>query len=356
MIKKKMTIKMGNSLPKIKKVTIDQMPTLPENNKKIQMMKQHFKENPPKLGIQAPVSSTLVTMDVDPLLETLLPQYQRGYEHSRAESIIQSIIRFGYIDSSVITVVKTKKGELKALHNSDGRHRLIALYILNEPTIQVNVVQFTNESDEIDYFNMLNESQRPLTPEQRALNSFQANHPLAMLIYDLGYLNSSSRWNNKVALAGSGNPKGKMSVANFRKVLNWAGFGLRRRMEGESDIRALRRLEKMKYDDILEGVNMFHDWYYNFAKFPHVKGDVYTKDKVLISMLEFFYCAIRQESPKAVLNPDRILKAAISKFQLFNFEQLQGYDASKAPDILFEEFNGKGIRARANPVKRIGIK
>jgi len=336
-----------------KQVVIHQMPTLPDH-KKVEAMAKYYRENPPTLGLQAPTTSKLKNFKVDDLINTLLPQYQRGYEHSRTERIVHSMIRFDKLGSSIVTVVMNQKGEIVAMH--DGRHRLVALHILNEKIVKANIVQFKEEADEIDYFNMINESQRPLTPEQRILNCFQAEDPLAILIYDLGYIDTDSKWHNKVSLLGTtDSPKGKLSVANFRKIVNWAGLGLRRRMEGESDIRALRKLEKMDYSVILNGMNSFHDYYYQFARFPHYVGDVFTKDKVIISLLEFFYCAIRQNSHKAVLSPQRILRSSVSKFRLFNFKQLQDYDAGKAPNSLFEEFNGKGPKARANPVVRLGI-
>lgn len=334
-----------------KLVVIEQLQTLPDDQK-IVKMKELYKDNPPTIGMQAPTSSKLIEVKVDGLVNSTLPQYQRGYEHSRTERIVNSIIRFGHMGASVITIVKKRNGDL-FMH--DGRHRLLALYILDIPTSMANIVQFRNQADEIDYFNMINESQRPLTPEQRLLNNFQANNPLALLIYDLGYLDTNSKWHDKVALSGCGNKSGKLSVANFRKIVNWAGLGLRRRMEGESDVRALRRWSNTEYSIVLQSSNRFHDWYYEMASTPHFPGDVYTKDKVLISLLEFYYCSYRQDSSKAVLQPERILTTAAKKFKSFPLDILQSYDASKAPTVLFEHFNGKGAKKRANPVEQVGM-
>lgn len=347
--KEKMKVTVGN--PQVgKQVVVARMQTKPDH-KKIEAMRAYFIKNPPTIGIQAPQSSNLTPLKVLYLMDLLLPQYQRDYQHSRTEFIVQSIIRFGHIGSSIITVLKDKNGDIIGTH--DGRHRLVASYILGEKIIMTNVVQFRTDADEIDYFNMVNTSKRPLSPEQRLYNEFEANWPLANLIYDLGYIDANSKWSGKVALRGADNFAGQMSVANFRKVVNWAGFGLKRRMEGEADIRALSRLQKMNPKDILEGVNMFHDWYYELARFPHPKGEVFVKDKVLISLLEFFYSAIRQDSTKVAMQPDKILRAALPKFRLYRMEQLQGFDASKAPDQLFEVFNGTGERTRVNKVYRL---
>lgn len=336
-----------------KRLIISKQTTLPDH-KKIEAMKAHFEKNPPKMGVQAPISIKKGKMKVANLMGILLPQYQRGYEQKRTEDLVQSIILFGIMKSVVITVVVDKNGEIIGIH--DGRHRLVALHILGFVNVEVVMVEFKCDQDEIDHFNMINKSQRPLTPEQRMMNGFQAGNQLSTLIYKLGYFDSNSKWSDKVSLMGTGvAKKGSISVANFTKIMNWVALELRRRMEGESDLRATRKLEKMKYEDMLDRMNEFHDYFYKLAHFPHPKGDIFMKDKVLISILEFFYCANNQPSTKLVLSPERILKTSISKFRGFNFNELQGYDAAKAPNYLFQEFNGIGARKRANPVVRINI-
>ncbi len=174
-----------------KTLSINSQTTLPDH-KKIELMRSHFTENPAEIGIHAPIEISTAIMKVDDLMGILLPQYQREYEHSRSDWLVKSIIRFGLMKSVVITIIADKKGEIIGIH--DGRHRLVALYMLRYDVVEVVSLIFKNPQDEIDHFNMINKPPRPLTPEQRLLNSHQANHPLAEMLYEIGFYDDNSNW------------------------------------------------------------------------------------------------------------------------------------------------------------------
>lgn len=331
---------------KKRKLVIEKMTTDP-NNTTVENMRSFFQENPQTIGEMSPRTAEFVELDVEDLMKKTLPQYQRGFELPRAKSLVQSIIEHGYMPASIITVVVQSD---KTISVHDGRHRAVACYILGIKTIPSVVVTFKKEAHEIRYFNTINARKTGTKLEQKILNEFQANDPLALLIYDLGYIDPNSRWSDKVALLGVEKMKDKMSLANFCKVVNWAGLGLRRRLEGGSNSRAINKLKNMTYEEIREGTNMFHDWFYHFANPVKVQNDVYHKDKVLISMLEFFYCSLRQPSSVTLLKPEKLLKTSVNSFRNYNFDMLNAFDAATAPDKLFDYFNKK--RAKY-PVQRL---
>jgi len=331
----------------MKKVKIKQMNTLPEN-KKLLAMKAYYEEHPPVIGVHAPETVEIIDLNVEMLINTKLPPYQRWFEQKRFDTIVKSIIEFG--PSPAFIIIVNKKGDILDIH--DGRHRTLAYWVLGYQNIPAVVVGFKTERDEITHFNAMNEKSVPLKYEQRLLNGYQAGDKLPCLIYKLAHQDPASKWSDKVALLGVEKRNEKMSAPNFAKILNWIGILLRRRVEGESAERALRKLEHLPYTVIRERLNAFHDWYYSFATPIKLKNDVFHKDKVLISMLEFYYCALIQNSKKKLLQPDNILNTAKSKFRTFNWQDLSGYDASTAPNQLFEHFNRSRKR---NPVKRIGI-
>jgi len=331
----------------LKKVSINRMKTLPDN-KRVEQMKSYFQENPPVIGKQSPKSVTEAELNVAMLVKTKLPAYQRWFEYGRFKDVVNTIIKFG--PSVVFSITVIKNGEI--LHIHDGRHTTLAYWVLGFETIPANIVEFQSAADEIQHFNNLNRKRTGTKYEQDLLNGFQAKEALPCLIYKLGLQDQQSKWSDKVGLLGTKNRNEKMTAANFSKIVNWAGLGLRRRREGESDMRASRKLEKLSYESILEGVNLFHDWFFNFATPIKKKNDYFHKDKVLISMLEFFYCAIRQDSNKKILSSERILNDSITRFSRFNWQELNDYDVSKAPDKLFAEFN---LKRGVYPVIRIGI-
>ena len=328
-----------------KKININKMNTNPQHTS-IEKMKKYFEENPPEIGGQAPKTTQRIEANVQQLMKTNLPTYQRGFELARTKSIVESISYFGPMDA--FTIVLVQHGSNLEIH--DGRHRVVAYYVLGIKTIPAILVTFNNKEDEINHFNTINDARVGTKLEQKILNGMQANDPLSLLIYELGFTDPESKWCDKVALIGTDKHKEKMSVANFCKVVNWAGLKLRRRREGESIFRALRKIEALTYDEIRSGVNAFHDWFYNFATEIKVVNDVFHKDRVLISLLEFFYCAQKQESKSKMLQPEKIFAASINKFRGYNFTDLSRFDAATAPDALFDHFNKK---RGTYPVKRI---
>jgi len=317
------------------------------NHRMIESMRKLFQENPPVIGEMAPQNIEYVDFSVDELIEKTLPHYQRGFEIGRAKDLVRSMTSFGYMPASIIVIVKKSDGTLD-LHN--GRHRTVASYVIGIKNIPAVIVTFKNIADEISHFNAINKARTGTKIEQTILNEFQANEPLALLLYELGYMDPASKWSDNVAFIGVENRKDKMNVANFCKVVNWIGFELRRRREGESNVRALSKLEKTPYPVILDRVNRFHDWYYKFATPIKLQNDVFHQDRVLISLLEFFYCAHKQNSTAALLQPDKILKTSINTFRNYDFRMLTKFDAATAPDQLFDHFNKK---RQVYPVKRV---
>ena len=317
------------------------------NHQTIESMRTLFQKNPPSIGEMAPQDVEFTEVNVDELMKKTLPHYQRGFELSRAKDLVQSMTRYGYMPASIIVIVKRSDKSLD-LHN--GRHRTVAAYVVGIKDIPAVLVSFKNKADEINHFNTINKARTGTKIEQTILNGFQAEDPLCMLIYELGYMDPASKWSDKVALIGAEKLKDKMSIGNFCKIVNWVGLRLRRRREGESNIRALSKLKKRSYPEILDEVNKFHDWYYNFATPIKVQNDIFHQDKVLISLLEFFYCSSQQNSTAALLQQDKILKTAINIFRNYNFRVLSTFDAATAPDMLFEYFNKK---RRKYKIKRV---
>jgi len=285
------------------------------NHRTIESMRKLYQENPPVIGDMAPQTVRFTKVNVNNLMKKTLPQYQRGFELGRAKDLVQSMTRYGYMPASIIVIVRRSDRSLD-LHN--GRHRTVAAYVVGIKKIPAVLVTFKNKEDEINHFNTINKGKAGTKIEQTILNEFQASNPLAILIYNLGYMDPNSKWSNKVALIGVGVEKfkDKMNVANFCKIINWAGLRLRRRREGESNIRALNRLKTVSYFEILNRINKFHDWYYKFATPIKVQNDIFHHDRVLISLLEFFYCAHQQNSTVALLQPNKILTASINSRQL----------------------------------------
>jgi len=316
----------------------------------IESMRKLYKETPPNIGEMAPQEVKFVEVDVKELMDETLPQYQRGFELGRTKILIRSMTKFGYMPASIIVIVKKLDGSVY-LH--DGRHRTVASYVIGIKKIPAVIVTFKNIADEINHFNAINKARAGTKIEQTIFNEFQANDPLAMLIYELGYMDPHSKWSDKIALIGAEKLKDKMSVANFCKIINWVGLQLRRRREGESNIRALSKLKKTSYPEILGRVNKFHDWYYKFATPIKVVNDVFHQDRVLISLLEFFYCAHQQNSTAALLQPDKILNTAVNTFRNYNFQELSRFDSATAPDQLFDHFNKKRKTYKVKRVKRV---
>lgn len=329
-----------------RKVVIDRMTTDPKHTS-VEAFRKYIQEDPPEIGKMAPQNVEFAELDVNDLMKKTLPQYQRGFEFNRTKALVQSMINYGYMPASLAVVVKRKDGSLD-LH--DARHRAVACYILGIEKIPSVIVSFKNEADEINHFNTINASRSGTKLEQQIMNGFQANDPYCMLIYDLGYMDTNSKWSDKVALIGTERQKEKMTVTNFCKVVNWAGLGVRRRREGSGANRVAAKMRVLNYQETLERMNLFHDWFYKFATPIRVQNDMFHKDKVLISMLEFFYCALRQESKSKYLSTTRILDSSVSMFRNYNFQMLNTYDAGTAPDKLFEHFNKKRGKY---PVKRI---
>jgi hypothetical protein len=335
-----------------KKIVIAAKSTSP-NNTRIETMKKYFDETHVEIGTKAPETSVYVEADVNELMETHLPQYQRDFEVKRCEDIVKSIINHGPIKAYPILIVR--KGEGKP-YIHDGRHRTVAFWILGFKKIPAIQVEFNSEEDEIAHFNTINSGSMGMKRDQKMLNEFQANDPYAMLIYDLGATDPDSKWSDKVALLGTDQLKEKMSVSNFCKIVNWAGFGIRRRLDNDSRVAVIRKLKTLSYKKARENMNLFHDWFFNFATPIKVKNDTFHNDRVLISLLEFFYCTIRQTSKSKHLQPRNVLRKSISSFRTFNFLELTSYDAKSAPDRLFTHFNtAANGKPKKNQVKRISI-
>jgi len=320
----------------VNKLTIKKMTTLPDFGA-IENLKKFYEENPPDIGGSAPKTIERIEVNILDLITNNLPAYQRKFEWGRVKTIIKSIRQFGLLEIILISLVMHNKN----LEIHDGRHRTIALYILGYKTIPAMLIVFKNKKDEIKHFNTINRAIAGAKLDQRIFNDYQADEPLGLLLYDLGFMDKNSKWSNKVALIGTKNAKEKMNVSNFLKIVNWAGLGLKRSSQGSHKHRANLRIQKLEYEEIKRRTNEFHDWFYNFATEVKVVKDIFHTSKVLTSLLEFYLASQKQQSTLKMLQPETILNSAVNKFRRVNWLDLSKFSSVKAPDMLFEAFNKK---------------
>ena len=320
---------------------------------KVMTMKKYFKENPPIIGEHAPELSDIIYFDVEPFLKVTLPDYQRWFEYSRFIQLVREIQAYGPNELFAIKVVL--RNDKATPH--DGRHRVLAFWALDINKIPGRILRFKNRIDEIRHFQSLNRKTVGLTRERDLLNKKLEGEPLASLVYKLGSQDPNSKWSDKVSLIGVNNKNEKMSVANFIKVVNWIAVGIRGGIESNSYRRANKRVQKLSYDEMLSNMNAFHDWFFTFAPTIKSSKDIFHKNTVLISMLEFYYSSSRQDLSHPSLSQEKILSTSIQKFRNYSFYNLTTFDLKTAPDHLFEHYNlVKPGKMRKHPVKRIFAK
>ena len=254
----------------------------------------------------------------------------------RMEVIIDSIRIFGLQDTIFRVIVN------KDMEPLDGRHLTIACYILGIPTVKAVMMEFESLDQQILFFNHVNKAKMPMKTEHVLYSNYLANEPIACLMYKLALEDNNSKWQGNVAILDAPKPSHLMSITNFSKVLNWTGLQSRRVSEGDSRQRLLNKIETTDYNTIIERVNKFHDWYYVFAKKPREPNDLFHSSKVLVTMLNFFFFAHKQDQSCAYLEVDRILNSSIRVFKnnpKWNFENLLRLDYIPAIKEMVNHFN-----------------
>lgn len=292
---------------------------------------------PLDFGRYSNLFEVIENVSVMELMNTVRLPYQRQIEPTRVMKLLKKMQKYGVMPGRSFIIVDEENQII------DGQQRLVALYLLGWETVTVIKYNF----EEIPHakaalFGDINTREGgDLSAAKRVQTDRLAQEQYAIWLYQLGYFDDTSKWQNQVGFCDVPNPKRKISVTNFLKIFNWIGLRIRRKMEGGSKERINRKIEQTTFSDVRERMNDFYDWLFTWAS-KTVTGNMLYKDNILIGVMEFYLTILEQ--PEAA----KIKQLSARKLKGYDLGELSNLTYAVVPGALITLFNGYRKTYRIN--------